>query len=91
MIQVIKKPHDVAPITNVIFVDVNGIAVGANGSIGHPYTTIQAAIDTIPTPVTPSVDPAADRKVYSIIIAPATYDEDLTIDITRKRIILTSW
>jgi len=94
MIQVIKKALDVPVTTNVLFVDLNGVSLAPDGSIGKPYTTIQAALDTIPVPPTPSVPPVGspdDRKVYSIIIAPGTYDEDIAIDITRKKIILTSW
>jgi len=94
MIQVIKKALDVPVTTNVLFVDLNGVSLAPDGSIGKPYKTIQAALDTIPVspkPSVPLVGSPDDRKVYSIIIAPGTYDEDILIDITRKKIILTSW
>ena len=63
---------------------------GGNGA-GSPvvvgtYSTIQSAIDAVPTAIT-SVD---IRTVYTILIPPGTYDEDLTIDITDKHIQLTA-
>ena len=76
----------VAPLTNVIFVDKNGTGT-PDGSIAKPYTTIQSAVDSVPTATTY----AESKRVYSIVISPDTYDEALTIDITGKRIILTSW
>lgn len=90
MIQVIKKAQDTPVINEVLFVDLTWVGVGSDGSIDKPYTTIQAAIDVIPTPPLGVALPTS-RTVYSVIIAPGDYDEDLTIDLTRKRIILTSW
>ncbi len=53
-------------------------ATGAGELIGT-YATIQAALNAIPNG-TNSTDV---RKVYIVLIPPGTYDEDLTVDITR--------
>lgn len=91
MLQVIAQASPaVAPITQVIFVDLNASGVGSDGSIGKPYQTIQAAIDSIPTPPI-GVNLLTSRKVHTIMIAPGAYDEDLAIDLTRKRIILSGF
>lgn len=76
---------------NTAIVDpVNGNdATGTFGNLERAFMTIQAALNAIPTPAIG--DNAASRNVWTIIIAPATYDQDLAVDITRKRIILTSW
>lgn len=64
-------------------------ATGTFGDLGKPFQTIQAAINAVPAVAIG--DSAGSRTVFVIIIAPADYDEDLSVDITRKRIILTSW
>lgn len=64
-------------------------ATGAFGNLALPFATIQAAINAVPTPAIG--DSVASRTVWTIIIAPGTYDEELAVDITRKRIILASW
>lgn len=74
-------------LTHVIFVDKTGPAVGASGSIDSPYPSISAALATIPT-ATNAID---SRQVFMLVISPDSYDEDLAIDITGKRIILASW
>lgn len=80
-------PGSSIPVTNVIFVD-KAVRVGTpNGSIQNPYTTISAALASIPA----AVDAATSRFVWTVVISPDTYDEDLAIDITGKRIVLTSW
>jgi len=58
---------------NLIWVDGGADATGANGSFALPFKTIQAAIDSIPAPVT-----AADtNKEWTVVISPTDYDEDL--------------
>ena len=76
---------------NTALVDpVNGNdATGAFGDLSKPFKTIQAACSAVPTPAIG--DNAASRNVWTIIVTPADYDEDLNIDLTRKRIILASW
>jgi len=76
---------------NTAIVDpVNGNdATGAFGDLSKPFKTIQAAINAVPTPAIG--DNAASRNVWTVIITPADYDENLAVDITRKRIILASW
>lgn len=76
---------------NTALVDpVNGDdGTGLFGDISKPFKTIQAAINAVPTPAIG--DNAASRNVWTVIVSPADYDEDLNIDITRKRIILASW
>ena len=61
---------------------------GEFGDLSKPFLTIQAAIDAVPTPAIG--DGAASRTVWTILVSPGTYDEDLSVDITRKRIILAS-
>jgi len=63
-------------------------ATGAFGTFSTAFATIQAALDAIPTPAIG--DGAASRQVWTIIISPDDYDEDLAVDLTRKRIILAS-
>jgi hypothetical protein len=65
-------------------------ATGAFGDLSLPYATIQGALDDVPTPAIG--DGAASRTVWTIIVSPGTYDEDLDVDLTHgKKIILTSW
>jgi len=59
-------------------------APAGDGSAGNPFNTIQAAINTIPE----ATDSVTVRRVYVVLIAPGSYDEDLNIDITRRRIVL---
>lgn len=61
---------------------------GAFGNLSRPFQTIQAAIDAVPTPAIG--DSVGSRTVWTILISPGTYDEELSVDITRKRIILAS-
>lgn len=61
---------------------------GAFGDLSLPFQTIQAAINAVPTPAIG--DSAGSRTVWVILVSPGTYDEDLLVDITRKRIILAS-
>jgi hypothetical protein len=78
------------PGARVAFVDgtIGNDMTGAFGTM-RPFQTIQAAINAVPTPAIG--DNAASRQVFVIVIAPGTYDEDLAVDLTRKRIILSSW
>jgi hypothetical protein len=76
---------------NVGYVDpVNGDdATGEIGSV-KAFSTIQAFLDAVPA----GNDSASARNVFTAIISPGDYDEDLAIDIARKRIVLTgpgSW
>ena len=59
----------------------------ATGAIGTTlaFKTIQGFIDAVP----PGNDSAGARNVYVAQISPGDYDEDLAIDISRRRIILT--
>ena len=72
--------------TNVGYVD-GVLGNDATGEIGtsKPFQTIQAFIDAVP----PGDDAAGARNVYVAQISPGSYDEDLAIDISRRRIILT--
>lgn len=63
-------------------------ATGEFGDLGKPFQTIQAAVNAVPTPAIG--DSAGSRTVWVVLVSPGTYDEDLSIDITRKRIILAS-
>jgi hypothetical protein len=55
--------------------------------VNNYLRTIQAFIDAVPS----GDDSAKARNVYTAIIAPGDYDEDLTIDISRRRIVLTGF
>ncbi|MGH8898205.1 MAG: hypothetical protein ACRDZ4_14590 [Egibacteraceae bacterium] len=75
--------------TAIVDPDDGNDATGTFGDLGKPFKTIQAAISAVPTPAIG--DSAASRNVWTILVSPADYDEDLAVDITRKRIILASW
>jgi hypothetical protein len=70
---------------NVGYVDPAGD--NATGAIGtsRAFRTIQGFIDAVPQ----GTDSASARNVFVAQISPADYDEDLAIDISRRRIILT--
>jgi hypothetical protein len=70
---------------NVGYVDPAGN--NATGAIGtsRPFRTIQGFIDAVPQ----GTDSASARNVFVAQISPNDYDEDLAIDISRRRIILT--
>lgn len=55
-----------------------------DGSISRPYKTIQNALNVIPL----GNDSIGARKVYQIDIVSGTYDEDLTYDMARKRLVI---
>lgn len=58
-----------------------------NGSIPRPYKTIQAALAIIPT----ATDSASMRRIWHIHIASGTYDESISIDIGRKKVLLLAY
>jgi len=70
---------------NVGYVDPAGD--DATGAIGtsKAFQTIQGFIDAVPQ----GTDSAGARNVYTAQISPGDYDEDLLIDISRRRIVLT--
>lgn len=70
---------------NQIQLITGGDATGSQVVIGT-YPTIQAAINAVP----PGTNSTNVRKVYTVLIPPGTYDEDLTIDITNNHIELTA-
>jgi hypothetical protein len=75
--------------TNLLFVD-GGTSVGVTeqeGSLLAPFSTIQAALDVIPT----ATNAAESRRVFGVVITPGDYDEDLSLDIAGKRVLLLSW
>ena len=76
---------------NVGYVDpVSGNDSTAAIGSSRAFRTIQAFIDAVPA----GDDSESARNVYTAIISPADYDEDLAIDIGRRRIVLTgpgSW
>lgn len=64
----------------------------ATGEIGtsRAFATIQGFLDAVPQ----GDDSASARNVFTAQISPGDYDEDLAVDISRKRIVLTgpgSW
>jgi len=74
--------------TRTTMVDsVNGNdATGQFGRLDKPYKTIQAALNAIPA----ATDAVSSKRVFVVYISPADYDEDLTIDMAGKRIVLAS-
>lgn len=74
-------------LTQMLFVDPIGAqAKKQNGSIKTPYRTIQQAINAIPQ--APATNPG---QAWAIAVSPGDYDEDLVIDLTGRRIVLTGW
>ena len=72
---------------NIGFVNLNN-GDDETGEIGtlKPFRTIQAFLDAVPDGAT---DESA-RNEYVAFIAPGDYDEDLAVDLTNRRIILSS-
>jgi pectin methylesterase-like acyl-CoA thioesterase len=70
------------PQRNIGYVDLEN-GNDATGEIGtsKAFKTIQAFIDAVPA----GNDSTSARNVYTAIIAPGDYDEDLNIDLTRRR------
>lgn len=57
------------------YVDKTYAGGSSDGSTARPYTTIQAALTAIGAPV----DAADTKNVWTVFIAPGTYDESLTV------------
>ena len=70
---------------NQIQLIAGGDATGSPVVIGQ-YPTIQSAINAIPA----GTNSTTIRTVYTVLIPPGTYDEDLAIDITNRHIELTA-
>jgi hypothetical protein len=63
-------------------------ATGTFGNLERPYATIQGALSDIPIPA----DAAGARTVWTVLVSPGTYDEDLAVDLTHgKKVVLASW
>lgn len=80
----------VVPSEHVAIVDpvLGNDAAGQFGNLARAFKTIQAALDQIPSPTNA---PTA-RAVWTVIVSPATYDEDLSVDLTGgKHVIIASW
>lgn len=77
------------PLSYHIFVDGNTSTPAAlqNGAVGSPYATITQAINSIP-----ACDGTAlgCLTAYTVAIAPGTYEEDLVINGTYRRITLSA-
>ena len=73
---------------NIGYVDLEN-GDDSTGEIGtlNPFRTIQAFIDAVPFGNTSE----SARNVFTAIIAPGDYDEDLNIDVSNRRIILTGF
>lgn len=69
--------------TTSMYVD-SLVSVTGDGSFNRPYKTIQEALNTVPVANTN----ALGKLVYVIHVAGGQYDESLSIDIGRKKIIL---
>lgn len=64
-----------------IHVDKFAVA-GGDGSLLHPYNTIQEGVDAVPE----ATDAPQSRTFYTIDIEAGDYDEDVTVDITGRRL-----
>jgi hypothetical protein len=73
--------------SHLIFVDGSSGAASPDGTTLAPYPRIQQALDTIPA----ATNAAESKAVYGVVISPGDYDEDLSINIAGKRILLLSW
>jgi hypothetical protein len=62
----------VSPLTQTIFVDVNTTSTIQDGSIVNPYSSIQAAVNTIP----PGTTEADKRRSFTIFVASGLYPEN---------------
>jgi len=62
-----------------------GDATGSPTTVGI-YETIQEAVNAIPAGTTSD----SIRTVYTVLIPPGTYDEDINVDITNRHIELTA-
>lgn len=65
------------PTSNVLHVNPAG-AAGGNGSETRPFRTLQAAVNALP------------EGASTILAEPGAYDEDLTVDLTRRQITIGS-
>jgi len=72
------------PLTQVLYVDKGGNDSTGTGNIDEPYLTIQKALNMIPV----STNSTEMRRVYIIKVMPGTYDEELSIDIGRKKVVI---
>jgi hypothetical protein len=57
--------------SNIVYVSKNGDDVEGDGSVGHPFETIQAAIDNI--------QDASNANKYVVFVNPGRYEENLTL------------
>jgi hypothetical protein len=71
-------------VTKVVFVDAGAVALGANGSLSHPWQTINAAIADVL---------ARDWNSAVIMIAPGTYAENVVVpdDATLTDLVFQAW
>lgn len=76
----------VGTLTGVFYVAKNGDDSSGNGSIGSPYLTIQKALDQVPA----ATNGTEMRRTFVIHVEPGTYDESLSIDIGRKKVLIYS-
>ena len=71
----VTPPTGVYPMDHFIWVDGDYTGGSSDGSIGAPYTTIQAALNTIADPV----DADDMKRRFQILVKTGIYDEDLDI------------
>jgi hypothetical protein len=71
-------------VTKVVFVDAGAVALGANGSLSHPWLTINAAIADVL---------ARGWNSAIIMIAPGTYAENVVVpdDATLTDLVFQAW
>lgn len=79
-------PGPVRPLTNTIFVDVSTISTQQDGSIGNPYSSIQAAINTVP----PATNFFEKARAFTIFVASGVYPEDLVLNMNNNQIELVA-
>lgn len=77
-------PGDQVWVTKVVFVDAGAVALGANGSLSHPWLTINAAIADVL---------ARNWNSAIIMIAPGTYPEWVIVpdDATLENLVFQAW
>lgn len=70
--------------TQQLWVSLNGNDSTGNGTLTNPYLTIQHALDQVPQ----ATDAASMRRTWVINVTSGQYNESLSIDIAKKKIIV---
>lgn len=89
------KGHTVSlpgSLTKVLFVDGGNIQADQDGSFNNPYSTIQAAINAVPSATTGPLFPVpgASQPQWMVVVTPGTYLESIVIN-SQRQIAFFGW